>query len=157
MKKKFKIKVAHIKGGVLGGVIGAIFVFLYLYLKIPYSFNLVVIGGFVGIFVVRKEIKLSYLEGLKIGLISALTTSFYALIFIERQMNAAKEYIMKYGVEEYIRNFNINVADSQKFEDLIINHTHSIPIQITLMTFLFMMIGTLVALMIYMPREKKMH
>ena len=52
MKKKFKVKAAHIKGGLWGGAVGTFFVFLSGLLP-P---MLIVVGGFVGIFVVRKEI-----------------------------------------------------------------------------------------------------
>ena len=80
MKKKFKIKAVHIKGGLWGGAIGTVFVLLSGLLP-PI---LILIGGFFGVFIVRKEIKLTYLEGLKIGLISGAVASLYTLILYYR-------------------------------------------------------------------------
>lgn len=118
MKKKFKIKVVHIKGGLWGGVVGTVFVFLSGLLP-PI---LILIGGFFGVFIVRKEIKLTYLEGLKIGLISAAVASLYTLILYYRL-----------GSSTYIITTSV------------------------ITVFLFMLVGTLMALMIYRPKAKKMH
>jgi len=49
--KKFKIKAVHVKGGLWGGAIGTVFVLLAGLL----SSILIVLGGFFGIFIVRKE------------------------------------------------------------------------------------------------------
>jgi len=80
MKKKFKIKVVHIKGGLWGGVVGTFFVLLSGLLP-PI---MILIGGFFGVFIVRKQIKLTYPEGLKIGLISGAVASLYTLILYYR-------------------------------------------------------------------------
>ncbi|MCK4247654.1 MAG: hypothetical protein KAT49_06560 [Methanomicrobia archaeon] len=155
MKKKFAIKKVHIKGGVLGGGIGAILASLFLAMS-PMMF-LIAIGGFVAIYVVRKEIKLSYLEGMKIGLISALIASLYALLLLERTAIAAKKEILEQGIEAFMENHNITWATEQQVFDAYVTHTHGIPIQWTLTVFIIMLTGTWIALIFYKPRTKKMH
>ena len=99
--KRFKIKAVHVKGGIWGGAIGTVFVLLAGML----SPILIVLGGFFGIFIVRKEIRLKYTDGLKIGLISATVASLYTLFLYYRMsypwnssfINAAVVFIYMIG------------------------------------------------------------
>ncbi|MCK4310272.1 MAG: hypothetical protein KAV80_02340, partial [Methanomicrobia archaeon] len=141
MKKKFAIKKVHIKGGVLGGGIGAILASLFLFRGM--SGFLIAIGGFVGIYVVRKQIKLSYLEGMKIGLISALTAFLYMFLRLELDVITAKNEILKHGIEAYIEKHNITgVTDLQVFEDQILNYAHLNSVLWTLPVLVIMLTGT---------------
>jgi hypothetical protein len=155
MKKKFAIKKVHIKGGVLGGGIGAILASLFIFSG-PLLFS-IAIGGFVAIYVVRKEIKLSYLEGIKIGLISAIIPTVYMFFILERSVKYVRDYILEHGVEAYMMDHNATLIDPQTFEDAILNHPHTGPIQWTLTVFIIMLTGTWIALIFYKPRTKKMH
>ena len=156
MKNKFKIKRVHIKGGLLGGGIGAILASIFLFSGI--LFFLISAGGFVGIYIVRKQIRLSYLEGLKIGLISALTAFLYMFFLLARSVSAAKNEILEQGIEAYIENHNITgVTDMQVLEDQILNYTHLGLVLQVLPVFIIMLTGTWIALIFYKPRTKKMH
>lgn len=155
MKKKFAIKKVHIKGGLLGGGIGAILAYFFLFSGI--LMLLIAIGGFVAIYIVRKEIKLSYLEGIKIGLISSSVSTLYIFFIVERSLRSTRDYILEHGIEKYIVDYNATIPDPQAFEEMIVSHLHVYSAQLALTVFIIVLTGTWIALIFYKPRTKKMH
>ncbi|MEA1993157.1 MAG: hypothetical protein U9N35_02000 [Euryarchaeota archaeon] len=80
LRKAKKFELAHIKAGMWGGIVGMVFVFLAGVLHTL----LIMIGGFIGVFLVRKKVRVGWIEGLKVGVISAVITSFYSVFLFYR-------------------------------------------------------------------------
>lgn len=87
LRKAKKVELVHIKAGMWGGLLGMLFLFLSGLLT-PF---LVMAGGFVGVFLVRKKVRMGWIEGLKVGCISAVITSLYSLFLFYRLGNSAYE------------------------------------------------------------------
>ncbi len=151
--RRFKdFKKVHLKGGLWGAAAGLFCVFLWFYVGLP-SF-LVVLGGVVGVFAVRKEIRLNNVEGLKIGIISAVPPALYVLFVLVKGASDIKAYILKHGVEEYIEKYNLTVEDVQVFEKNVLEHTYTGAFQWALMVFILILTGAWIGLIFFKPRKK---
>jgi asparagine N-glycosylation enzyme membrane subunit Stt3 len=144
----------HLKGVLWGGAVALLCVMIWMYVGMPYF--LVVVGGFISIYVIKDEITVGYIETLKVGGLTAVIPAAYILFILSKVMKDAKEYILEHGIEKYISENSITDIDPQSLEDQIVNHTYSLPLQLALIIFILTLTGAWIALIFYKPR-KKMH